>query len=77
MTIKPLTCNCGKQSVEVDRTHYLGHIQEVTGFKPMLNLDGRVYYLCPDCYTKTRELAKQLVDIIKDKYTSLSWILKD
>ena len=62
-------CTCGKKSKNVKKNaNNVGDMKKQSGFKPILSSTGGITWICPDCYKKVEDLAKQIYDIIPDRH---------
>ncbi len=62
-----LTCQCGATCPAAPGST-IGDKVKDTGYMPVLTHEGRVLHLCPTCGARARELAQELLGIMKDPY---------
>jgi len=42
----------------------VGHITQITGFRAVFGYRGDILYLCPACYKRAEDLARQLAEVV-------------
>jgi len=45
----------------------IADVYDKTDFKYIMSADGGSLFLCNECYNKVQELAKQILDIVKEE----------
>lgn len=74
-----IKCNCGKESNEFDRCGCGGRVieqEEKSGFFRLSGTDTSAIWVCPECYTKAKEIANQLVELVGSERIWVAGIMR-
>ena len=62
-----ITCSCGKKvSFENKSTgcYNVGDVIKASGWYPIMQQGGDLFWLCPDCAAQVIELASKIIEIV-------------
>jgi len=76
--IMQIFCSCGKKA-EVNtkmNTLNIGKASSQTGFRSIFTDEGKIIWLCDDCFLRAHKLAIEILKIVKNEYFYFPDLLK-
>lgn len=75
-TRNTITCKCGN-SHEIEGHVASAGARMVDGWNVVITMNNQIIDLCPSCYHKAKELAKELTSLTGNRYVSVSHLVHD
>lgn len=70
-------CPCSAESREFERHGDIGEDSRLSGFNPVITLEGRVRWICGKCWDDAHEHAVKIVALVGDPYLHFHGLLKE
>lgn len=74
--MRTITCKCGENKTIDKGIASVGDIFLHTGFQTIFTLDAECIHLCPSCWTKAKEYAVAMHQLLKKPYISIDQFLE-